>query len=649
MALKRLSLGVGAVGLTGLLLWLQAIQFLAKVDVRLQDSLLLTRQPSEQIVLVTIDNDSIQELGVWPFPRSLHAELIETIAADEPKVIGYDVTFSEVSSLGEDQRLAEALRLAGPVVLASEAVLEIRPELAPLSVSTLEPLAVFQVGEVKFGPTTLIPDADGVIRRAPLVYSTTGKDTEKSFAQLLAEVVAPELTLGEQPILRVPYVGGPGTFTGVSMAEVLKGELPENFFKDKIVLVGATAADLHDEYLTPMGGGQATAGVEIQANIIQSLLEGRELRVLDSGQIRLILILLAGISLCVCLSFRLRISAVVLASLAVAYLLGAVALSGVDILLPVLYPLALISMLFGIDVLYRYRDEHTRRRFIQTAFGRYVSPAVVAKLASGEAPLALGGTKQELTILFSDIRGFTTLSEQLPPEELVTFLNEYLSGMTDLVLHHEGTVDKYIGDAVMAFWGAPLPQTDHAVRGVLTALAMQSRLAELNQAWRAAGKPTIEIGVGLNTGRVIVGNMGSERRFDYTIIGDDVNLASRLESLTKYYGVGVLISEATKNQLGDKFLLRPLDRVAVKGKKDAVKIFEVVTLTTQATAEQLAWVARFESALKAYYRRDWAGAEKMFREFGADKTAQVFIERCQKYASDEPTSDWDGTYIAKEK
>jgi adenylate cyclase len=631
MVLKRLSFGVGAVGLTGLLLWLQAIQFLAKVDVRLQDSLLLTRQPSAQIVLVTIDNDSIQELGVWPFPRSLHAELIETIAADEPKVIGYDVTFSEVSSLGEDQRLAEALRLAGPVVLASEAVLEIRPEFAPLSVSTLEPLAVFQVGEVKFGPTTLIPDADGVIRQAPLVYSTTGKDTEKSFAQLLAEVATPELTLGEQPILHVPYVGGPGTFTGVSMAEVLKGDLPEKFFADKIVLVGATAADLHDEYLTPMGGGQATAGV------------------LDGGQIRLVLIILAVISLCLCLSLRLRISAVALASLAVAYLLGAVALSGVDILLPVLYPLALISMLFGIDVLYRYRDEHTRRRFIQTAFGRYVSPAVVAKLASGEAPLALGGTKQELTILFSDIRGFTTLSEQLPPEELVTFLNEYLSGMTDLVLHHEGTVDKYIGDAVMAFWGAPLPQNDHAVRGVLSALAMQSRLAELNQAWRAAGKPTIEIGVGLNTGRVIVGNMGSERRFDYTIIGDDVNLASRLESLTKYYGVGVLISEATKNQLGDKFLLRPLDRVAVKGKKDAVKIFEVVSLTTQATEEQLAWVARFESALKAYYRRDWAGAEKMFREFGADKTSQVFIERCQKYASDEPTPDWDGTFIAKDK
>ncbi len=634
---------------TGVWFWLYTNGVLVALDTRLQDKLFMPRAASDEIVLVTIDNASIQKLGVWPFQRSLHAQVIDFIAAAEPRVIGYDVTFSEASIALEDQILADTLARHDEVVLASEAVLEIRKDGLPMAISTLEPLPMFVTDDTKAGPTTLIPDSDGVIRQVPTTYVERSNEPAKSFALLVAEAMAGESLQTEEDLLRVAYVGGPGSFATVSFADVVAGQVSKSVFTDKTVLIGATAPDLHDEYLTPFGAGQATPGVEIQANIVQSLLEGRHVRTLTELQVAIVFGVLMLLGLVLGLSLRLRNLALAAVIVLIGYLLVAVALAGQDLLLPIIHPLILIGCIFGVDVLYRYRDEYARRAFIEHAFGRYVAPAVVEKLASGQAPLALGGLKEELTILFSDIRGFTSLSERMAPEELVTFLNEYLTGMTDIVLDHEGTVDKYIGDAVMAFWGAPLAQTDHAVRGISAAVAMKKRLVELNAGWKAAGRPTIEIGVGLNTGRVIVGNIGSERRFDYTVIGDDVNLASRLESLTKFYGVSILISAATKKQLGDRFLTRALDKVAVKGKKEAVRIFEVIAEAAEATQEQKQFVLSFEDALGAYYQRDWSRAEKLLIKLTGDKVAQLFIERCQKYAKEDPGEAWDGIYVATEK
>lgn len=633
----------------GVWLWLYSEGFLHDLDKRLQDKMLMPRRAAGEIVIVTIDNQSIQALGVWPFPRSLHAELIEKIAADQPTVIGYDVTFAEASTATEDQALAEALRRSGEVVLASEAVLEVERDGLPLAVSMLEPMPSLMAVARATGPTTLVPDHDGVIRQVPASYLKTATQVAPSFARVLAEADGVTRVDDAQGLFRVPYVGGPETFAMVSFADVMADKVPSGTFTNKTVLVGATAPDLHDEYLTPFGAGRATSGVEIQANIIQALREGRALRALSFLQVASIFAVITVLGLVVGWGLRLRYVGPVALVVAVGYLLLAVALAGQELLLPIVSPLVLIGLIFSLDVLYRYRDEYSRRQFIQDAFGRYVAPTVVEKLANGEAELKLGGVKAELTILFSDIRGFTTLSERLSPEDLVHFLNEYLTGMTDITLEHEGTVDKYIGDAVMAFWGAPLPQTDHAVRAATTAVAMKQRLNELNALWQKSGQPTIDIGVGLNTGRVIVGNMGSERRFDYTVIGDDVNLASRLESLTKFYGVGILISEATRKQLGDNFLVRPLDKVAVKGKKDAVKIFEILCHTADATDKQRKFVADFEKALASYYARDWQAAQTAFAKFVDDKTSQMLLERARHYAAEDPGEGWDGTYIAKEK
>jgi adenylate cyclase len=645
----RLMFVVVSVLGAGIWFWMYTNNFLVDLDTRLQDKLFIPRAASSQIVLVTIDNESIQELGVWPFPRSLHAEAIEFITSDDPKIIGYDVTFSEASTPLEDVRLSEALASSGLVILASEAVLEIRDQDLPLAVTTLEPLAEFAQAAKGVGPTTLIPDGDGVIREVPTAYVRKGSEIAESFALILAAATEPGSLEKQSELLRVAYVGGPGSYSQVSFAEVVRGDVPAGTFTGKTVLVGATAPDLHDEYLTPFGAGQATPGVEIQANIVQSLLEGRDVRTFALQHIAILFGVLVVIGIILGLALRLRYLSAAAFLMVVGYLIVAVGLAGNDILLPIVHPLLLIVGIFGVDLLYRYRDEYARRSFIQSAFSRYVAPAVVEKLASGEAALELGGVKEELTILFSDIRGFTSLSEKMAPEELVTLLNEYLTGMTDVVLEHEGTVDKYIGDAIMAFWGAPLPQADHAVRGVSVAVAMKERLASLNDVWEAVGQPRLEIGIGLNTGKVIVGNMGSQRRFDYTVIGDDVNLASRLESLTKFYGVSILISEATLSQLGDRFLTRRLDRVAVKGKKAAVKIFEVVADNQRATDEQQDFVDAFEVAMTSYYAGEWQIALKQFKQFPQDKTAKLFVERCEEYLAKAPGKDWDGVYIAKEK
>lgn len=645
MLRKRFLFIAMVVGLTVGWCLLSQVGFLRSLENRTQDRLQMSRQPSSDIVLVTIDNESIKNLGVWPWGREMHAQIIDNLTAAGAKVIGYDVTFSEASQPVADASLDRAISQSNKVVLASESVLEIRGDDVPLEVTELRPIFARATA---YGPTTLVPDTDGVVRRVPREVVRNQKDMYPTFAGLIVHAFNPSISV-HGGLLRVPFVGGPQTFRDLSAELVYKNNFDPSQVRGKIVLVGATAADLHDEYLTPASHGQAMSGVEIQANVIQSLLEGKSLSLLTTGAQVAVLIGLALLLLGCGLVLKLRYMLVAAGLVAIGYLLTVVAVSGSGLLLPVIYPLSLIAALVVLDIAYRYRDETGRRLFIQQAFGRYVSPTVVDKLVKGEAALELGGHKEELTILFSDIRGFTTLSEKMAPEDLVHFLNEYLSGMTGAVLEQEGTVDKYIGDAVMAFWGAPLPQVDHAIRAVETALTMRTRLAKLNAHWAAQGRPTIDIGIGLNTGRVIVGNMGSEKRFDYTVIGDDVNLASRLESLTKFYGVGILVSETTLRALNGRYLTRPLDKVAVKGKKDAVKIFEVIVSLEQATPEQIELVKKFEAALQAYYARDWEKAKTLFGQFANDKTAQHLMERCDKYSIDDPGTDWDGTYVAKEK
>ena len=585
------------------------------IESRLKDRLTETRRASDDIVVVAIDDASIQALGVWPWPRSLHANMIDALTEDGARVIGYDVTFSEASTAAEDQALERAIRESGRVVLAFE--------------SDLSPLDAFVAAAKRTGDTSVITDADGVVRRMVI---------HESFANS----VSGDALQTSDVYLQIPFVGPPHSFRTVSFSDVLNGTIPPQTFNDKTVLVGATAPDLHDAYLTPTSEGALMPGVEIHANAIQAMREGRVLSELKPTHIAILLFLFA-LLLGACSLMRLRYHLISAIGILVGYLVVALAVSSTGLLLPILPPIAVIVGATVVDVAIRYFAEKRERAWIHRAFAHYLAPQVIEKLVRGETKLELGGVKKQLTILFSDIRGFTSLSEKMKPEELVPFLNEYLTAMTDVVLETEGVVDKYIGDAIMAFWGAPLPQSDHANRAARTAIEMKRRLRELQETWRAQGKPDIAIGIGVNTGEVIVGNMGSKQRFDYTVMGDDVNLASRLEGLTKHYGVTILISEATRNLLDDSVRVRPIDLVAVKGKKDAVRVFEI---------DPPEFAAEFESALKHYYAREWKQALAVFEKLetdARDKPSAIFAERCRALIAHPPEAGWDGVYRATEK
>lgn len=632
---------------TGLIVLGEILGFARGLDLRLQDAFLTKQRANSDIVIVAIDNKSIQELGVWPWPREFHAELIDKLLIAQVEAIGYDVTFSETSNTVSDQALADSLARAKEkthIVLAGEAVIELNEETGFQATSLLLPLAQFADLVDGFGPTTLLPDADGVVRAAPLAVQKNGE---------LVAFFAPVITEQEvvSQIYQIPFVGDAGSYSTVSFVDVLKGRVEQNVLAHKLVLVGATAPDLHDEYLTPFRGNGATPGVEIQANIIQGLRQAREIMSLSTTERSSLIFLLGLLVIGLSAVLRLRLSIAINSAMLLAYFIVAFALTSEDILLPGLMPVTLLIGLTGVDIIARYKEEFSRRAFVQKAFGHYISPKMVEQLVQGDVPLELGGVKKELSILFSDIRGFTSLSEKLSPEELVSLLNEYLDTMTQVILEEEGTVDKYIGDAIMAFWGAPIPVKNHHEKAVRAALRMKHALAELQRRWALAGKPKINIGIGINSGLVVVGNIGSTKRFDYTVIGDNVNLASRLEGLTKLYELTLLITQATRQHLPENIVTRPIDFVAVKGKKEPVRIFEVVGYDQDIDQATKHNVAKFSEAMQFYSEKNFTKAKKIFVVLSrtGDVAAALFVERCDEYLKNPPGEEWNGVFVAKDK
>ncbi len=316
-------------------------------------------------------------------------------------------------------------------------------------------------------------------------------------------------------------------------------------------------------------------------------------------------------------------------------------------------PVISLVVSFVITATYSYATEGKRRREVKNAFQHYVAPAVVDNILKEVEKLKLGGEKKVLTALFSDIRGFTSISESLDPEELVNFLNEYFSVMTRIIMNYRGTLDKFIGDAIMAFYGAPLEQPDHALRACKTAIDMIKSLKTLQSEWRERNLPHIDIGIGLNSGEMTVGNMGSDERFDYTIMGDNVNLASRLEGINKQYGTNIVISQYTHALIkSNNLYVRELDSVRVKGKREPVTIYELIDYEKPKAQIQEA-VKKFENGLVAYKQKQWKEAIILFQETlrvkTDDKPAELYIERCEKYAQTPPPEDWDGVFVMKTK
>jgi len=458
-------------------------------------------------------------------------------------------------------------------------------------------------------------------------------------------------------MLTINYRGPAGSFDHYSMADVLGGKTPHGTFQDKLVLIGATATGIGDQKVTPYGG-TGYPGIEIHANVMDNILNQRFLK-RGNNQLKLdvFFIFLFGVPL-----------GTFLALVSPRWMWFGIALLG-----PLLWfdyyefvqgswlnftvPAMTLTSNVLLVSLYRALIEEKEKRRVRNAFGQYLSPEVIRRLLLN--PQLVEPRKTDITVMFSDIRGFTTISEKLDAQELAIFLNQYLSDMTKLVFETQGTLDKYIGDAVMAFWGAPFEEPGHATRGCVSALEMMKRVREMQKKWEDEGKPRLDIGIGLNTGVASVGNMGSALRYGYTALGDTVNLSSRLEGLNKDYGTHILVNETTYAAVKDDgFLFRELDLIRVKGKFQPVILYELVGRKGEPSpygdAEQLRErMDLFAQGRELYRKRQWEPAQKTFQnildKWPDDGPSRTYWKRCQEYLFEEPPMGWDGVFTMTHK
>ena len=549
---------------------------------KLTDKLFLKSAASSDIVILAIDDKSLADLGQWPWPRDTHARAILNLAVSQPKIVGYDIIFSEPSNrgTGDDVSLASALARLPVVLPLKGESLRLDGETVPRAQNLTQSIDLIKNTAKYFGHVNVVADEDGVIRRLPLFIESQGQEFP-SLSLKIADFVAgrnsQETVSKIGNWLRINFIGPPGSFKTISFLDVYNNNFLAGDFKDKIVLVGAVSSDLHDQQMTPFSLGQGMAGVEIHANAVQTLLSQKFIK--EAGALNVLgFIFLFSLINVLSFSFlrRIWIATLVGISSIFIYLIAAVILFEKGLVLNLVYPC--FSFIFSLIVilLYRYFSESREKDYLRQSFQYYLSPEVVEEVIANPDKLKLGGAKKEMTVLFSDIRGFTTLSEKIEPEKLVSLLNEYFTAMTEVILRSGGVLDKFIGDAIMAFWGAPQDEPEHAHRACEAALAMMEQLEILKKNWACRGWPEINIGVGINSGQMIVGNMGSEKRFDYTVIGDNVNLASRLESLNKQYSTNIIISQFTYEKVKDYFEAESLDEVKVKGKDTAVKIYKLI-------------------------------------------------------------------------
>jgi adenylate cyclase len=629
------------------------LQYFDIFDLQIQDKLFIKETVSDNVVIVGIDNESIKDYGIWPWGRDLHAGMIEKLEKSGVKTIGYDVTFSEKS--GQDKLLLSAISKYDNLVFPLEGELRLKENEKALFKDVLMPLPEIKENSL-IGHTTLVPDRDGKIRRAPLFVKHNEEQTVPFFVQILKsagfikdeEQIDELFVPDENDVFRINFFGPAKTFDQYSFASVMDDQFDSSIFEDKIVLVGAVAPDLHDEYFTPSSKSRAISGVEIQANLIESFIQNKTIQEFDNKFVYFILFLVLALLSGFIANKRIYYAVPLLLLLIVVYFVFVIVQFTFGVIYSILYPFLLILISFVAVYFSKYFLGNSEKRKLRAGFSQYVAKEVVDEIVKNPEKLKLGGESKEMTILFSDIRSFTALSEGMTPHELVEFLNEYLTLTTDVILQNKGVVDKFIGDAVMALWGAPLENENHAIDGATTALKMFDKLEEFNKKMKVKGLNQINIGIGLNTGEVVVGNLGSNQRFDYTVIGDPVNLASRLEGLTKYYGARIIISEKTKDQLQGKFVVKYLDQVAVKGKKDGVKIYEVKDFVENGS-EYDQELQNFDQAIELYQHQEWQSAlikfEYLKERYSENKLVDIYLERLKTYIKN-PPQDFDGVFRA---
>jgi adenylate cyclase len=570
-----------------------------------------TRKVDVPVVILAIDEPTFSQLQIqWPFPRSLHAQVLDRLRADGALAVGFDIVFAEPSQPDEDAAFATALKAGLPVVLAASSELT---ESANASLfADVLPLEIFLGAGSVAGQIKVSPDDDFVIRR-----HLRRDDTFSAQLVALARGGKP-LAPQEPQTYLIEYAGPRATFDTRSYYQALvPGMLPPGFFKGKVVLIGRsvrTAVELKgthsDMFNSPFavsdGADPLIPGVEVQANLISNQWTGGGLQAVDAVPARaLVLAMLTVLGL-----VGMRSSPTVTAAMAASLVLGAWLLSYLLFanyklwFAPVL-PAVAVAAVYGTSLLLGYATSRRRGLQVRRMFSQYVPEAVVARLVERPELLKLGGEARELTLMFTDLANFTAMSERLTAEATVEVLTEYFNAMTTIIHAHGGTVDKFIGDAVMAFWGAPLDDPRHAENAVRAAIEMQIAMQALVQELTQRGLPPIAMRIGVHSGRAVVGNIGSQSRFSYSVIGDAVNLASRLEGANKAFGTGILVSDATVRALPADISLRLLDKVVVKGKSASIAVY-----TPCADA---ALVSLSLEAVESFYAQQWDASEAAFK------------------------------------
>ena len=715
---------------------LSAIQKLELFTYDTRLNMLLPKGVDERIVIIDIDEKSLQAQGRWPWGRNKLADLVNILFDDyHIQVLGFDMVFAEKDEssglkhleaiqsqyLSTDPELGQALGQAvetlrptldfdalfanslknrnvvlgyvfshdvasvgsGALPQASfdSSHFKAKPIQWVTESSFSANLADFQANSQTGGYFNINPDADGMMRRVPMLVQYDHKiyqslslavagaalgvnHIEAGFAEGLGvgkRYAGLEwLKLGQQRIpvdkevaALIPYRGPQGSFHYISATDVLTRHVAPALLKDKIVLVGTTAAGLLDLRATPVQN--VYAGVEIHANMIAGILDNniKEQPAYTVGA-ETVLLMAVGLLLIIGLPLLnpFKATLLTLAVTALTIMLNLLAWQQANLVLPLASVLLLIATIYFINMTYGFFVESRGKRQLAHLFGQYVPPELVDEMAEHPDAISLEGENREMTVLFSDVRGFTHISEGLDPKALGQLMNDLLTPMTQVIHQHRGTIDKYMGDAVMAFWGAPLPDQHHAKHALQAAIGMIHALEKLQMDFANKGLPPIHIGVGINTGLMVVGNMGSAFRMAYTVMGDAVNLGSRLESLTKIYNVPIIVSEFTVRQVPE-FAFRPLDWVRVKGRDKPVVIYEPICEILQLDKATNSHLKLYDEALKHYRNRNWDLAEMQFIHLQQLEPSRalyaLYIARIVHFRQYPPANDWDGVFNIETK
>ncbi|MEM7562184.1 MAG: adenylate/guanylate cyclase domain-containing protein [Pseudomonadota bacterium] len=690
----------------------------------------------DRIVIVDIDENSLAEIGRWPWSRDKLAVMVNNLFNHyEVDVLGFDIVFAEKdesSGLEKFEQLARTTLRNDPEF--KQALEEIRPSLLHDEIfaeSLINKNIVMgyyfktNLQEGETGVTGLLPpaltkmdaqwnerlpinkavgyggnleilqasaksggyfdnpfvDGDGVFRRVPLIQSYEGylfaslamattqghlgvpgvqlsvesegsKGGKEYYALEAINLAQYRIPVDANGAVFVPYRGTQGSFPYIPAHEVLSRKINPLALKDKIVLVGTSAPGLLDLRSTPVQN--IYPGVEVHANIISGILDNR-IKHKPAWTVGYEFVLLIVIAIAMALLLPLvspLLAAAGTAAISGLVIFGTFLAWNNNLILPLASPMLLIVLLFMMHMSYGFFIESRGKRQLANLFGHYIPPELVDEMSESPEEYSLEGENREMTVLFSDVRGFTTISEGMDPKQLTQLMNALLTPMTRVIHKNRGTIDKYMGDAIMSFWGAPITDSEHARHALYAAMEMMDELKIMQDDFKQRGWPEVNIGIGLNTGDMNVGNMGSEFRMAYTVLGDAVNLGSRLEGLTKNYGVNIIVSETTKNAIPE-FVFRELDLVRVKGKNEPVAIFEPVGHKNDLEKSVTSEITSYKKALMSFRAQSWDKAEMDF--FNLNRTNpdrslyQVYLDRIAHYRSEPPGDNWDGVFTHTSK